>query len=192
MNKYFLTGIPNSGKSTLGKLVAEKLGLPFYDTDDMAVKAIGGVRLFDIFSSRHTSRLYAEQINAIIELSKMEGAAIVATGAEVALIPKCVDYMVEMGIIIYIKRDIELVREDLKKTAGQRIALKEENTGTIFDMHEIAADLYVKELSQYEEAADVTLENNGNIDEGVERLTALISAGIQAEKENAVKVSVTP
>ncbi len=182
MNKFFLTGIPNSGKSTLGKLVAEKLGLPFYDTDDMAVKTLGEVRLSDIFNARHTNRLYTEQINAIIELSKHEDTAIVATGAEVGLIPECVEYMRNMGVIIHIKRDIQLVREDLKKTAGQRIVLEEVNTGAIFDMHETAANLYMKELSQYEAEADVTLENNGNTEEGVERLIALITEKMKAEK----------
>ncbi|MGL4943940.1 MAG: shikimate kinase, partial [Thermoguttaceae bacterium] len=39
-NKYILIGIPNSGKSTLGRRAADCLKLPFFDTDVMACERL--------------------------------------------------------------------------------------------------------------------------------------------------------
>ncbi|MDR1538555.1 MAG: hypothetical protein LBU32_11285 [Clostridiales bacterium] len=46
--KYILVGIPNEGKSTLGKRAADELRLPFYDTDELAVERISPKSRFDM------------------------------------------------------------------------------------------------------------------------------------------------
>ena len=35
----FLTGAPASGKTTLGRLASERLGVPFFDLDEVIVEA---------------------------------------------------------------------------------------------------------------------------------------------------------
>ena len=172
--KIFLVGIPSCGKSTLGEQSAVQLQLPFYDTDEMAKANVGEIRPTDIFSIRFMSLFHEEQQKAVTELCEMENAAIVGTGAEIGLIPSCVEQMRDVGIIIHVKRDLGLVLEGLKESAINRTVLVEVDTGIKFDLHEKAAELYAEELSKYDAVADITLKNDGSEEEGVKKLIQII------------------
>jgi shikimate kinase len=183
MNKFFLVGIPGCGKSTLGKHVAERLKMPFYDTDDMAVNKIGKPSVNDLFRYHYHERLREEQINAVIEISNLNDPAIVATGAEIALIYECVKTMKNVGYIINIKREVQSIIDDLKESTGSRLVLVDENNGTKINMQEKAVILYSEHLSEYKTAADLNMNNNGSEDEGVERLEFLIQAIIDIKEQ---------
>jgi shikimate kinase len=184
--KIFLVGIPNCGKSTLGQMVAEKLQLPFYDTDAMAKEKVGEMRLFDIFRASTHERLLEAQRNSLLELSEIETEAIVATGAEICLMPKCLAAMRKMGMIIHIKRDLALIFADLEKTQDDRVAMQNTETGEIFDFRANAAMSYAEELDEYDRAADLRMENNGSAQEGFDRLIELVTIIREIEKGNAV------
>jgi len=180
----FLIGAPNCGKSTLGRRVAELMQLPFYDTDEMVRAKIGETRLFDAFSSYAQVRFQKEQRNAVFSLTDLIDPAIVATGAEIALIPVCVDAMRNAGYIIHIKRNIESVLEEVRSSANKRTVLVEVNNGTIFDFREQAVLAYADDLPNYEAVADFTLENNGSEDDGIKLLRAIIQAKMLIEDDS--------
>ena len=185
MNKYFLVGIPGCGKSTLGQRVAAILEIQFFDTDIVAHNRIGEVRPIDLFSSYFHSRFRMEQIRVVAELSGLDAPAIIATGAEVALMPECIGYMQSTGNIIHIKRNPEIVLAGIKSDGGRRLILRNETIGTEVVMQEESVRLYAEELSQYEIVSNLTMENNGNEDEGVETLIALINKNQQSNHKGA-------
>ena len=175
MGKYFLIGIPNCGKTTLGRLAADIMKLPFFDTDEMTVEKLKLENPIDIFRSVFNMRFISAQRAAIIELAGLEGNAIIATGAEVALEPECAGRMRAAGTIIHIKRKPEIVLSDLRSSGKSRLVLRNVTNGTEIDMQEGAVNLYMEEFSQYEAIADLVLENNGTEDEGVQKLVMLIN-----------------
>ena len=184
MGKYFLIGAPHCGKSTLGRRVADLLSLPFFDTDDMAQENIGETRISNAFNSYAHIRFRREQQNAVLKLAEFDGSAIVATGAEVALIPGCVEFMQDIGVIIHVKRKLESILEELKNSIDYRPILVEVNNGAILDFRERTVLSYVDELSHYEVAADFTVDNNESENHGVELLSALIQAIVKANGDN--------
>jgi len=172
MNKYILIGIPNSGKSTLGKRAAEKLRLPFYDTDKMVTDKLSDPS--DLFRMAFNGQFLAEQIKIIFKLAKHKGAAIIATGAEVALIPECAALMKTMGTIIHVQRKPDILLEEYKKSGRRGMVMRDQN-GKELNMEEEAIKSYAQEYSKYEALADLSLENDGTEDEGLERLLELIN-----------------
>jgi len=178
MNKLcFLIGTPHCGKSTLGRRVSEIMHLPFYDTDDMVSAKLGEVRIGDIFNSYIHSRSRVIEREAILELSStLSNPAIIATGAEVALIPDCVAAMRNTGYIIHIKRSLDCILDNLRASVGSRPVLVEVNDGTILDFRERAVLAYADELPRYEAITEFTIDNNGSEDDGVNLLHTLVQA----------------
>ena len=171
MKKYFLIGIPNSGKSTLGRRAAEKLRIPFFDTDAMVCDRVNNP--LDLFKMAINGQFLAEQLKIVSKLVKLDGKAIIATGAEAALATECAAIMKASGTVINIKRKPDILLEEFKKSGKCGMIVKEEN-GEEINMQEEAIRLYAKECSQYEALADLSFENDGTEDEGLEKLLKLI------------------
>jgi len=156
MNKIILIGIPGAGKSTLGRRLADELNLPFFDTDELVVLK-GKLKTYaDFIRMALNGQFIAIQKEIIAELSRSKGKAVISTGAEVALIPKCASLMKKMGKIIHLKRDPEiiLVKGAVRQSEGIR--------------------LYMQDYHQYEALADLILDNNGSEDEGLKKLLGVL------------------
>jgi len=176
MNKYLLIGIPGCGKTTLGRRVADALHLSFYDTDAMTCDRFKMKKPTDYFSMAFSGLLTAEQPKIMAELAGLDGPAVIAIGAETALIPECAATMKTMGTIIHIRREVEIVLADLKNNGkGKFVLLDENGNDTEITMEEETVRLYAQEYSQYEALADLTLENNGTEDECLEQLLNLLT-----------------
>lgn len=178
MNKLcFLIGAPHCGKTTLGRRVSEIMQLPFYDTDDIVRGEIGEVRIGDVFNSYFHSRTRTLEREAILTLtSTLNNPAIIATGAEVALIPDCVEAMRNTGYIIHVKRNVDSILDELSGSVDSRPVLVEVNDGTILDFRERAVLAYAEQLPIYEAVAELTIDNNGTEDDGVSLLHKLVHA----------------
>ncbi len=171
--KYVLIGIPNSGKSTIGRLVAKKLQIPFYNTDKLAYERLNLDNPARLFLPSNVRRLVEEKSKLLVELAKLEGCAIIEIWPESVLRPFDVKVMKKIGTIIYIKRETKSAIAGAKKS--NRMFLYHMNTGKKIDMLPEAINLYAEESHHFEALADLTLENNGSLNEAVEKLAAMIS-----------------
>ena len=178
INKYILIGIPNCGKSTLGLRTAEILHLSFFDTDKMTVEKMKVTNPADFFRFALNGQFILGQLKVMEELAEFDSPAIIATGAEVALIPECKKLMKTMGTIIHIQRKSEISLAGLKDKRKSRLVLRDVTHGVEIDTQKKVVELYSQELSQYEALADFTLENNGSEDEGLENLIDIIKQNI--------------
>ena len=174
-NKFILIGIPNCGKTTLGQRAADALQLPFFDTDILACERLGVRNLLDQFRASFSGSIITAQWEVVDELAELDSDAIIATGAEVALQPVCAARLRRMGTMIHIRRKQETILADIAKD-GKQLVLREEKSGMEIVMRAETVKRYSEELSQYETLADLTIENDGNEDEGLEKLIALIKS----------------
>lgn len=99
-----LIGMPGSGKSTIGKLVAEKSGKEFYDTDEL-IKEKAEMPIPDIFEKfgeEHFRRLETE---VVTEIGSKTGC-VISTGGGVVTKMENYEPLVQNGRIYFIDRDL--------------------------------------------------------------------------------------
>jgi shikimate kinase len=75
-----LVGPPGAGKSTIGRLVASRLGLPFSDTDDMVVEA-DGRSVSDIFVEDGEPAFRELERTAVLQALRRPGVVSLGGGA---------------------------------------------------------------------------------------------------------------
>ena len=116
-----LVGLMGAGKSSIGRRLAERLGLPFADADDEIAEA-AGCSIEDIFE------LYGEQAfrdgeRRVIERLLKKGPQVLATGGGAFLDPETRARMAEAGISVWLRAALDvLVRRTGRK--GGRPLLK--------------------------------------------------------------------
>ena len=100
-----LTGMPGSGKSTIGKLLAKELGRVFIDTDEEIVKKVDKP-IPQIFAELGEEGFRKIENEVIKEISSIQ-SAVIATGGGAILNPENIEFLRENGKVYFIDRDIE-------------------------------------------------------------------------------------
>lgn len=148
-----LIGMPSAGKTTIGKMLEEKLGKEFFDLDDMII-AKAGKSIPEIFQESGEAGFRAIETEVAIEASKMNNK-IIATGGGTIKHKVNMDFLRLNGITIFIDRDVDkLISSDPNRPlSNSKLALQQ--------MHKERYPLYQKY------AAYVAV-NNTNIEETVD------------------------
>ncbi len=124
-----LIGMPGSGKSTIGKALAEKLKKDFIDTDEKIILK-ERISIPEIFSKKGEDYFRQREAEVISDVSALQNK-VLATGGGAVLNSENVDLLRENGIVIFLDRalnDIEATsdrplssnREDLEKRYTER------------------------------------------------------------------------
>ncbi|MDR1744422.1 MAG: AAA family ATPase [Planctomycetota bacterium] len=79
MGKIVLVGMMGSGKSTLGRLLAERMGCPFADVDDV-IERDAGKRIADIFRTEGEDGFRLREYEAMLRLVERPGDLALAAG----------------------------------------------------------------------------------------------------------------
>lgn len=140
----FLIGMPGCGKSTVGKILADKLGFDFVDLDEN-ISAEAEMDIPEIF------RLYGEpgfrrrEKAALLALAKRKNC-VVSCGGGIVLDEENVKFMRDNGAVYLLKRDLaELAVGGIRPLSKSPEALRE---------------MFEKRRLLYEKAADFAVENN--------------------------------
>jgi len=97
----FLIGLPGSGKTTLGKQLAEHLGLEFIDLDAAIVKRIG-MSIPEYFSSQGEGNFRLREKETLHEVCATQDGFVMATGGGAPCFHFNMDTMNEHGKTIYL------------------------------------------------------------------------------------------
>jgi shikimate kinase len=91
-----LIGPPGAGKSTIGRLVAERLGVPFHDTDDMVVEAAGR-SVSDIFVVDGEPKFRELERAAVTQALQQPG--VVSLGGGAVMDPRTQDDLADHPVV---------------------------------------------------------------------------------------------
>lgn len=147
-----LIGMPGCGKTTIGKALAEKLGRPLADVDEKIV-AEAGCSIPEIFAKEGEEGFRVREHRALAEIAKQSGL-IISTGGGIVTRPENRDSMEENSVVVWLRRDLHKLPID-GRPVSQSVPLDE---------------LYRLRAPLYEAAAQVTVDNNGAVEETVDEI----------------------
>jgi shikimate kinase len=158
----FLIGMPGSGKSTIGKRLATKLGYRYVDAD-RELEARCGVAIPTIFDLEGEEGFRRREAALIDDLSKIDGL-VLATGGGVVLREDNRRVLHERGFVIYLETSVnELLhrlRNDTKRPllAGGQPREKLEALATVrVPLYESIAHLTISSARQSAQALTLSI-----------------------------------
>ena len=158
-----LIGMPGAGKSTVGVVLAKKLGYAFVDAD-LVIQSREGKLLHEIISERGVEGFWRveESVGESIEAHR----TVIATGGSAVYGPKAMTHYKQIGTVIYLSLPLAGIRERLGDLDERGVTLRE---GQDLD------SLYAERLPLYEKYADITVACEGlEIREIVERIAGML------------------
>lgn len=137
MTNIILVGMPGCGKTTIGKILAQKLNRPFIDADAEIVRA-SGKTVPEIFAESGETGFRKIETQVLTELGK-ESGKIIATGGGCVTVPENYPLLHQNGNIIWIQRELFLLAtEERPLSEKSRLA----------SMYEVRESLY-RDFSDY-------------------------------------------
>jgi len=113
MALLFLVGPRGSGKSTVGRLLARRLGWGFVDAD-ARLEERAGMTIREVFEREGEVGFRERESSALSELAELD-AHVIATGGGVVLRPENRERMARRGAIVYLTADVETL---WRRTSG--------------------------------------------------------------------------
>ena len=143
----FLVGPMGAGKTTIGRFLADKLKLSFYDSDQVLEKQTG-VPVAWIFDVEGEQGFRKREKKVIEELTKNSNI-VLATGGSVVLSSSNRQALMSRGVIVYLKASINEQFERTKKdTKRPLLMVKTDLKSRLIDLQQQLENYYV-ELSDY-------------------------------------------
>lgn len=150
-----LTGMPGSGKTTLGKAIAEKLGRRFFDVDEIIVDE-AKMSISEMFE-RYGEVYFREKETETVRRLAAENGAVIATGGG-TVVKKENERLLRMnGRIVFVDRKLDLL-------------VPTSDRPTAFDREQLERR-YKERYGVYRATADMTVDNNGTEKEFIKKLS---------------------
>ena len=137
----YLIGLMGAGKTTIGRLLAKSLAVPFYDSDK-AIEENTGVDIPTIFEFEGEDGFRDREQKMIRQLTKIDGI-VMATGGGAILREENRKLLQENGFVVYLKCSVDRILERTRRDT-QRPLLKTDNPrGKIEDLFDQREPLYL-------------------------------------------------
>jgi shikimate kinase len=169
-----IIGMPGSGKSSIGRKLAAKLGVAFSDADD-EIETAAGMRIEQIFERFGEAEFRKGERRVIARLLD-QPAHVVATGGGAFMDPDTRDLIHDKAVSIYLRADLNTLIERTSRR-DDRPLLKQGAPG------EVLKKLFAERGPVYAEADFVIDSDNRPADETVDRVIQALrtSAGDTAK-----------
>ena len=143
-----LIGMPGSGKSTVGVLLAKLTGLRFVDTD-LDIQVREHATLQDILEQHGYQHLRA--IEQDVLLNTLVDQAVIATGGSMVYSDPAMEKLKNAGVVVYLETELAILE--------QRVAMAPLR-GIASDAGQSYAQIYAERTPLYQRYADITVTTN--------------------------------
>ena len=120
MQNVFLIGLPGSGKSTIGRILAERLGKPLIDIDVLIEKECGKP-ISAIFAQHDEDYFRSCESRIFTHIAQTKDSAVIVTGDGIVARPANRSILRERGVCIYLSVDAKTALERLNAQDTQAL-----------------------------------------------------------------------
>jgi shikimate kinase len=135
-----LIGFMGAGKSSAGKALARKTGLPLFDTDEI-VSTRFGLPVTEIFVQFGEEEFRNAETEALRQLSAA-APAIVVTGGGIVLRPENVKMLRELGRVVSLEADEETLFRRISRRATRPLLQTKNPRATLVELLKVRDPLY--------------------------------------------------
>lgn len=148
-NNITLIGMPGSGKSTIGVVLAKVLGYQFIDSD-LLIQEKEGKLLCEIINEKGNQGF--QEIENEVNGSIMTSNSVIATGGSAVYGDKAMEHLREISTVVYLRLSYEEIESRLGDLKDRGVVLKENQT---------LLDLYKERTPLYEKYAHIIVDAEG-------------------------------
>lgn len=163
MKNIIFIGMPASGKSTVGVVVAKRLGYGFIDTD-LLIQAQEKKLLKEIIAEvGNEGFLQIEnQVNRDVNVER----SVISPGGSVVYCEEAMNHFKEIGTVVYLQVPFETINQRISNAKNRGVVLKEGQT---------LKDLYDERTALFEKYADYTISEEGlSLEETIDEVLELL------------------
>lgn len=150
MKNVVMVGMPGSGKSTIGVILAKSLGFDFVDTDLVICKR-EGKKLQEIIDTEGLEKFLEIEQQVGEEISPVN--SVVATGGSMILSDEAMKNLKKDGIVVYVEVPLAILKKRITNMKTRGIAFKKGET---------LEDIFRVRTPLYEKYADITITADEN------------------------------
>ena len=149
MDNIIFIGMPAVGKSTVGVVVAKRLGYRFVDAD-ILIQETEGKLLKEIIQEKGIEGFL--QVEKPVNARICADQAVISPGGSVVYCEIAMNHYKEIGRIVYLKESYETINKRLNNARNRGVVLKDGQS---------LKDLYEERVKLFERYADITICEDG-------------------------------
>jgi shikimate kinase len=141
-NNIVFIGFMGSGKTSIGRLVAQRLGFQFVDTDAVIVERVG-MPVVEIFA-KHGEPWFREQETAVLRSFGIHHRAVISTGGGIVLRPENRELLHELGFVVWLTASEDVIFERVSRNKKRPLLQTANPRATVHELLEQRRPLYEK------------------------------------------------
>ena len=138
MRPLFLIGLPGVGKSTIGRIVAERLGVRFVDTD-LFVESRYHATISSMIGCCGIDKFRKRERVALLELLQVEDT-LIATGGGLPIWEDNMDQMLACGLVVYLRSPLDILADRLYNVRATRPAVADKTRSEVRNYLEMVSE----------------------------------------------------
>ena len=166
-----LVGMPGSGKSSIGRRLAARLGLEFVDADAKIEEAAGGMSIADIFAKHGEAEFRSLEARVIARLLE-HGPTVIASGGGAFMNADTRALVSMRGVSVWLKADIAVLLRRVKRKSERPLLQGKDPEATL-------KHLLAEREQTYAEANITVISREGPHETVVEAIAEKIERWLQ-------------